>query len=158
MHKAAYQRHAVEVIREFEDVPEIIVDRHKVLQILVNLFHNAKYACEAARSSDRKITVRIGMSGADHVKIHVSDNGMGIAPENLTRIFSHGFTTRKNGHGFGLHSGALAAKEMGGSLKADSAGIGKGATFTLELPLQSKGARPAHNDKIREPESLVASH
>ena len=62
------------------------------------------------------------------------DNGIGIPPENLTRIFNHGFTTRKDGHGFGLHSGALAAKEMGGSLTVHSGGTGQGAAFTLELP------------------------
>jgi signal transduction histidine kinase len=64
----------------------------------------------------------------------VADNGIGIPAENLTRIFNHGFTTRKNGHGFGLHSGALAAKEMGGALAVHSDGPGCGATFTLELP------------------------
>ena len=63
---------------------------------------------------------------------------MGIAPENLTRIFSHGFTTRREGHGFGLHSGALAAREMDGRLVASSDGPGKGATFTLELPARPK--------------------
>ncbi len=81
-----------------------------------------------------------------HIKISVSDNGVGIAPENLTRIFNHGFTTRRNGHGFGLHSGALAAKEMGGSLTAHSAGPGKGATFTLELPVQA-----GSTTMVREP-------
>ena len=50
------------------------------------------------------------------------------------RIFAHGFTTKKDGHGFGLHSGANAAHEMGGSLTAESEGLGRGATFTLELP------------------------
>jgi two-component system NtrC family sensor kinase len=59
---------------------------------------------------------------------------VGIAAENLKRIFAHGFTTRKNGHGFGLHSGALAAKELGGSLRAQSVGPGQGASFVLELP------------------------
>ena len=68
----------------------------------------------------------------------MSDSGVGIAPENLTRIFAHGFTTKKDGHGFGLHSGALAAREMGGALLAHSDGPGHGATFTLELPVQSK--------------------
>jgi signal transduction histidine kinase len=68
------------------------------------------------------------------VKISVTDNGVGITAENLTRIFAHGFTTRKNGHGFGLHSGALAARELGGSLTAHSEGPGCGATFILDLP------------------------
>ena len=79
---------------------------------------------------------------------------MGIAAENLTRIFSYGFTTRKNGHGFGLHSGALAAKEMGGSLNARSEGPGKGAAFILELPLEQKAAPPQENEGIVHPESL----
>jgi two-component system NtrC family sensor kinase len=68
------------------------------------------------------------------VQIYATDNGVGIAPENLTRIFAFGFTTKKTGHGFGLHSSALAAKEMGGSLNAFSEGLGRGATFVLELP------------------------
>ena len=66
----------------------------------------------------------------------VADNGVGIPPENLTRVFNHGFTTRQEGHGFGLHSGALAARELGGALIAQSEGPGKGAAFTLDLPLQ----------------------
>jgi C4-dicarboxylate-specific signal transduction histidine kinase len=74
------------------------------------------------------------MSAPDRVRIIVADNGVGIAPDNLTRIFNHGFTTKKEGHGFGLHSGANAAKEMGGALAAHSDGLGKGAEFTLELP------------------------
>ena len=68
------------------------------------------------------------------VRIEVHDNGMGIAPEMLTRIFQYGFTTREEGHGFGLHSSALAAQELGGSLTVHSDGPGQGATFTLELP------------------------
>jgi signal transduction histidine kinase len=86
--------------------------------------------------------VRLKAGGQERVKVEVADNGVGIAPDNLTRIFSHGFTTRKNGHGFGLHSGALAAKEMSGSLTAQSEGIGKGATFVLELPLAVGSAAP----------------
>ena len=74
-------------------------------------------------------------NGCGRVKISVMDNGVGIPCENLTRIFRFGFTTRKNGHGFGLHSGALAAHELGGALRAHSDGLGQGATFTLELPL-----------------------
>jgi signal transduction histidine kinase len=82
--------------------------------------------------------VRLKATLANHVRIEIADNGVGIAPENLTRIFNHGFTTRKGGHGFGLHSGALSAKEMGGSLSVHSDGLGKGATFVLELPITAK--------------------
>ncbi len=74
------------------------------------------------------------MSENGRARIAVIDNGVGIAPENLTRIFNHGFTTRASGHGFGLHGGALAARELGGSLTVRSEGRGQGAEFILELP------------------------
>ena len=127
-------RHGVQVIREIDDVPLLMLDRHKALQILVNLVSNARHACKDSGHPDQRLTLRL-CSADGRVRLSVIDNGAGIAAENLTRIFNHGFTTRKDGHGFGLHSGALAAKALGGSLLAHSAGIGLGATFTLELPL-----------------------
>ncbi|MBE0544412.1 MAG: AAA family ATPase [Verrucomicrobia bacterium] len=133
MHEDALIRHRVELVREFETVPLLNLEKHKILQILVNLLRNAKHACQDSERDDRQLTVRVANSGGS-IKISVTDNGVGIPPKNLTRIFNHGFTTRKDGHGFGLHSGALAAKEMGGSLTVHSAGPGQGAEFTLELP------------------------
>jgi PAS domain S-box-containing protein len=132
---ASLQRHGVQVAREFNAVPKVQADRTKVVQILVNLVTNARKALEQNKRDQRAL--RLGIrAGASSVQISVTDNGVGIAPENLTRIFAHGFTTRKDGHGFGLHSSALAAKEMGGSLSVQSEGPGKGATFTLELPVR----------------------
>ncbi|MDA1277663.1 MAG: PAS domain-containing protein [Verrucomicrobia bacterium] len=137
MNIASLSVHAVNVVRRFTDVPLATVDKHKVLQILVNLVQNAIHALGESDILDKELAVGLGMRGADRVQITVTDNGVGISPENLTRIFSHGFSTRKDGHGFGLHSGANAAKEMGGWLTAYSKGVGKGATFTLVLPLSS---------------------
>ena len=134
MNLSGLTRHEVKVVREFKETPPVTVQKHKVLQILVNLVSNAKHACEASGQKDKQLTVRT-TNGAGHVRIAVCDNGIGIAPENLTRIFAHGFTTKEGGHGFGLHRGALAAKELGGSLTVHSDGSGKGATFTLELPV-----------------------
>ena len=134
----AFSQHDVQLIREYAEVPSVQIDKHKSLQILINLLRNALDALESSPRPNRKLTLKIGLSGAERVKIEVADNGVGIAPENLTRIYSHGFTTKANGHGFGLHSGALAAKEMGGALTVRSAGPGLGATFTLELPLAKK--------------------
>lgn len=136
MNGAAFARHHVEVVREFEDVPPVRVDKHKVLQILINVIRNAKYAVSESQRSDKRMIVKISRNGDERVKIAVSDNGVGIAQENLARIFAHGFTTKHDGHGFGLHSSALAAKELGGSLIAHSDGLGLGATFTLELPME----------------------
>ncbi len=139
MNMGALERHNVQLVREYDKaLPELNVDKHKVLQILINLVRNAKYACDESNRTDKRITIRAAKM-ADRVGISVIDNGVGISPENLTHIFSFGFTTRKNGHGFGLHSGALAASELGGSLAVHSEGPGTGATFTLELPLQPDG-------------------
>jgi signal transduction histidine kinase len=138
MHSGAYLRHAVQLNREYAETPPITTDKHKVLQILVNVLHNAMYACDESGRADKQVAVRIGRAGEDRVRIEVADNGIGIPAENLTKIFNHGFTTRKDGHGFGLHSGALAAKELGGSLTVHSEGLGKGASFTLELPLRNE--------------------
>jgi signal transduction histidine kinase len=135
MHAGSLQRHGIEFLIDAADLPPVTLDKHKVLQILVNLIQNAKHAIRDSGRSDGRIEVEIGIGDDDRIRISVSDNGVGIPAENLVRIFSHGFTTRANGHGFGLHSGANAAREMGGSLRAESAGPGKGAKFTLEVPV-----------------------
>jgi PAS domain S-box-containing protein len=137
MNAASFQRHRIEIVREFDEgVPRVIVDRHRVLEILINLLRNAKHALEATDRHDKQVVVTVRQTPEGRVAIRVRDNGVGIAPENLTRIFRHGFTTKKDGHGFGLHSGAIAAREMGGSLGAHSDGSGHGAEFTLEIPVQ----------------------
>ena len=132
--------HQIRVVREFEPVPPISVDRHKVLQIMVNLVRNARQACNDLVDTPKTITLRIAAVDG-RVQVSVGDNGCGIATKDLTRIFAHGFTTRQEGHGYGLNSGALAAAELGGSLTAYSEGLGKGATFILDLPLNVAGAK-----------------
>ena len=140
MTSGALARHQIELVRDYGVVPAVLVDRHKVLQILVNLVGNAKHALDA-RAEGRRLTFRIVRGEGSHVRVEVMDNGMGIPKENLTRIFNHGFTTKKTGHGFGLHSGANAARELGGSLTVHSDGPGHGATFILELPAIKNAAR-----------------
>ncbi len=134
MNSTSLQRHGIDVVREYGDVPEINTDKHKILQILVNLVRNAKDACSASGRPDKRITLRV-WNGNGRITISVADNGVGIAPESMTKIFSHGFTTKQDGHGFGLHGGALAAQDLGGSLSAASDGEDRGAVFTLELPV-----------------------
>ena len=119
------------------------VEKHKVLQILINLIRNAKHACEDACSDREKvITISIDTPATDFFSIEIADNGVGIDPDNLTNIFTHGFTTKEMGKGFGLHSSANTAKQMGGSLIATSSGIGKGASFVLTLPVNPKQRTP----------------
>ena len=134
INSAGLVRHQVKVQRNLARIGNVLTDKHKVLMVLVNLVSNAKYAMDDVPLNERLLKVTLEPPVNEQVRIVVHDNGMGIAPELLTRIFQYGFTTREEGHGFGLHSSALAAQELGGSLNVHSDGPGKGATFTLELP------------------------
>jgi PAS domain S-box-containing protein len=141
MNAGALTRHGVQVVRDYPaEALECSLERQKVLQILVNLIRNAKYACDEGGRPDKRLTLQVRLADR-RVQIALHDNGVGIPAENLNRIFNHGFTTRETGHGFGLHSGALAAKELGGSLTAYSARPGTGARFVLDLPLQPPHTR-----------------
>jgi len=135
IHATRATRHSVRIVRALADVGLIRTDKHRLAQILLNLVSNAFQAMRDVAEHERVLTLRTAADG-ERIRISVTDTGSGIAPENLTRIFSYGFTTRDDGHGFGLHSSANAAREMGGSLTATSDGPGQGATFTLELPLR----------------------
>ena len=130
-----YERQGIEVVREFDHVPAITSDRHKILQILINLLSNAQQALMAAETGAKRVTLRVRLRDKTRIRFEVADNGIGIPPANLEKVFSLGFTTKANGHGFGLHSGANSAQEMGGTLQAFSEGAGRGATLVLELPI-----------------------
>ncbi|HEX8698224.1 MAG TPA: ATP-binding protein, partial [Myxococcaceae bacterium] len=132
--RPALKRHGIHVVRELSTLPTVRVDKHKVLQILINLISNAKNAMSSVPSGQRQLSVRLDAQG-DMARIQLVDTGVGIAPELREQLFSQGFTTREGGHGLGLHSSSLAARMMGGSLSLESEGPGKGATATLTLPL-----------------------
>ena len=145
LNASSLEKFGIELVREYAEAPQVRLDKQKVLQILVNLVRNARDSLVESGRKDSRLTVRIGTGGAPEervVRIEVIDNGMGIAPDNLTRIFRHGFTTKKDGHGFGLHSSANAAQELGGTLIASSDGPGRGARFNLELPFEPEKTKP----------------
>lgn len=128
---------AIEVVRDYQPVEAQLIDRHRTLQIVMNLLANARHAVKGV--DHPRIVVRLASDNGD-VRVEISDNGVGIAPELQERIFQHGFTTKSDGHGFGLHGSANAASEMGGSLKARSSGLGFGATFILKIPAAERSA------------------
>lgn len=141
LHRAAIDGAAIEVVRHDAGFEEVPLDRHRVLQVLINLIGNAKQALDQ-REGGRRIVIATRVDDGKAV-FDVLDNGKGISAENLTKVFQHGFTTRAQGHGFGLHVSALAATEMGGKLECESEGPGKGARFTLVLPVRdTKGLKP----------------
>ena len=134
--QASVLRHGVELTHDYADTPAVHVDRHRLLQVLINFITNAIHAVKPNAPGNRRILLRI----APHergVSFSVIDNGVGISSEQLKLIFTHGYTTRREGHGFGLHSGAIAARLLGGQLRAASDGAGRGAVFSLDLPFES---------------------
>jgi two-component system NtrC family sensor kinase len=124
---------AVDLDRDYQDPLVVEIDKHKVFQVLVNLLSNARDAVRGCEQHPR-VTIRARALAGERVVIEVEDNGVGIVDENLTRIFNHGFTTKPDGHGFGLHSSSCSTIEMDGTLTAHSDGPGCGARFTLVLP------------------------
>jgi PAS domain S-box-containing protein len=148
MNASSLGRHAVGVRKEFDDVLQVTTQKHKALQILVNLIRNASQACDNSGQAEKNITLRVKTAG-ERVRFSVSDNGVGIPSENLARIFTRGFTTKKDGHGFGLNNAALVAKELGGALTVHSDGPGKGSTFALELPCGT--LKPATDSEAGRP-------
>ena len=140
LHDVAFSRNNIAVSREGERGEVLTTERHKVLQIIVNLISNAKNAMqENQERTDHRLTIHVS-SAQQGIQVRVTDTGIGISRENMKKLFSHGFTTRKDGHGFGLHSSTLTAQELGGSLSALSDGPGRGATFVLRLPNKKEEA------------------
>lgn len=135
LHAPWIEKRQVEVVRQFLPLPEVRVQKHKLLQVLVNLLQNARDALLESGRSDPRLVLRVSPTQHDTVLIEVIDNGVGIAADHLTSVFAHGFTTKQAGHGFGLHASANAVQQMGGNLTAASDGAGAGARFTIELPL-----------------------
>jgi two-component system sensor histidine kinase ChiS len=153
MHSQSFAKHRVEVVREFDEIPLANLEKSKLVQVLDNLFKNAAESMVSHDCPRRLLTVRIKKGDGARVRIIVCDVGRGIAPDNLQRIFNYGFTTKRNGNGFGLHSAANAMAEMGGTIRAASEGVGKGATFTIEFPLRHEPAS-AESDPVNK-ESCV---
>jgi len=135
LERGALESAGVEVEAQIDDTPDLDVDQNRVLQILLNLLTNARHAVKSVAGLQGRITITGGLRGPDLLQVVVSDNGVGMTPEELRRAFEHGFTTRPNGHGFGLASCRRAAEEMSGSVTARSDGRGRGALFILEVPL-----------------------
>jgi len=150
---ASAARHRIEIEKVFGDVPPVPVARTKLIHVLLNLFKNAKESMNA-RQPDRMV-LRIELDRDDtHAEIRVRDNGLGIEPDVMRRIFTHGFTTKEHGHGFGLHSCANYMKEMGGEIRVESEGAGRGATFILRLPLEDADAPAQAEARVSDAREL----
>jgi two-component system, NtrC family, sensor kinase len=125
---------SLEVVRDYEELPAIPLDKHRLLEILINVIKNALQSMHRAKVAIPVLRLTLKREAADSLRVEVADNGVGIPEHLLSRIFNNGFTTHAEGHGFGLHGSANTAAELGGALHARSPGVGQGATFILELP------------------------
>lgn len=125
----------IEVVRTYEKIAPYLFDKVKLLQVLVNLIQNAKHALMESRSDNKILTLRTSLLKNKTLIIEVCDTGIGIRSEHLNRIFNFGFTTKETGHGFGLHTSALAVNHLGGKISVESGGVNQGTTFKVELPL-----------------------
>ncbi|MBX9786102.1 MAG: PAS domain S-box protein [Alphaproteobacteria bacterium] len=137
-----FDKYDIHLHKNYQESSFVFIDKVKVLQILVNLIRNAKEALmEASNNSDKKLEISLveDSSKKNMIIIKIKDNGIGIPKENLNKIFSLGFTTKIEGHGLGLHMSAISARELGGTLSAESKGEESGATFTLTLPRVEAG-------------------
>jgi len=131
---------SLEVVREYAAIGSVKLDRHKLLEILVNLVKNARESIEEAGVGAPRLILRVLEPEPGIARIEVEDNGIGIPPENMARIFNHGFTTKSSGHGFGLHAAANAATELDAKLNVRSPGPGRGATFILDIGARERAA------------------
>jgi signal transduction histidine kinase len=132
--EASFKNHSITTRTEFQNIPSITTDSAKLHQILTNILINAKQALLNNQVENRKIQIKLSQKLGFAI-LTIKDNGIGIDKNSLIEIFQHGFTTKKNGHGFGLHSCANLLAEMGGNIKAKSEGKNKGAMFIIKLPL-----------------------
>ncbi len=118
--------------KQFDPVPEVVIQKSKLIQIIINLIKNASEAMSSLPVNRRSLSISLD-SNNHNVFLRITDNGKGIEKELLKKIFHHGYTTRKDGHGFGLHSCATYMSDMGGDIYAESEGINRGATFILKF-------------------------
>ena len=133
-HQGLIGKFSISVVKEWQELPQLLIDKHQLLQIVSDVIENACQAMETVEL--RTLTLRVMQVNGppDSVRIEIQDTGSGIPVEDLTRIFSQGYTTKEQGRGSSLHSGALNAKNLGGALTAQSTGRGCGAMFSLDLP------------------------
>ncbi len=129
-----YLNKEIRVVKEYGDIKPIVIDKTKLFQILNNIISNAKEALVDSTNTPKVLTIRTKLITKDKIEIQISENGIGISKDNLSKIFIFGFTTKKSGHGFGLHASAVAVKELGGDIHVSSEGHEQGSTFTIYLP------------------------
>jgi signal transduction histidine kinase len=131
--RARLEEDSVQVTVSGQLQVEIACDRSLMLQTMINLIGNARYAMRSLDSTSRHLQIRASADSRT-AQIEFQDNGCGMTPETLARVFDAHFTTREGGTGLGLHFCAITLKRIGGTIEAASEGHGKGSVFTIRAP------------------------
>jgi signal transduction histidine kinase len=126
-------RQRVEIVRDLSDVPPLIARQAELVHVFMNLIKNAVEAMRSTPPEARRLTVQLRVEDG-FIRVRFTDAGEGITRENAPRIFTYGFTTKPDGHGFGLHTCANHVRQMGGTIQAESEGPNRGASFVLSFP------------------------
>jgi PAS domain S-box-containing protein len=130
------ERYSIKIEKDFKSVNKVHVQKSKLVHILLNLIHNAADAMVSEPPEQRKLSFVIEQSeGA--VFLEVKDSGQGIPTDKHQKIFTHGYTTKDDGHGFGLHSSAKYMAEMNGKIWVENNVDQSGVTFILQFLLKS---------------------
>lgn len=132
MYRAMIDKAGIRVIRSYESSTPALAQRTKLYHVLTNIIKNAIESMENV-GGEKVLTIIVKEEETGKICIHICDTGEGISDNNIESIFAYGYTTKKGGHGFGLHSCANYMTEMKGRLRAKNSETGKGAVFTLEL-------------------------
>lgn len=124
----------VQVDLRIPEMPELQLNKSKMTQVLVNLVRNAVQSMEERAADERRLTIVARLCDEDGIEIEVNDTGLGFDETVRRKLFTHGFTTKPEGNGFGLHYCANAVRECDGAITAESPGPGCGASFRIRLP------------------------
>jgi sensor domain CHASE-containing protein len=123
----------IEVEVDLPPLPDLRLNKSKTTQVLVNLVRNAIQAMQNENGRPRVLTITAHLIDETGIEIEVADTGHGFDEDVRRKLFAHGFTTKPNGNGFGLHYCANAVQGSGGHITAESPGPGCGATFRVRL-------------------------
>lgn len=141
------QSMGVRLVKNVPDLPELMLNRNKITQILVNMIRNGLQAMQDRSPDQRLLKIHCRLLDQRDLEIEVSDTGIGFDEHTQAKLFTHGFSTKTTGNGLGLHYCANAMREIGGSISASSPGPGLGATFRIVVPkVISEGESCFEND------------
>lgn len=135
LQEESLREHHIRLVTDFEDRPTVRVHKTKFLRALGNLVKNAWESTMMRNPDDKEVRIHTFQPDPAWVRLEIIDNGTGIPAEDITRVFHQGYSTKPHGHGFSLHYCGNVISEMKGRITVQSQGVGKGATFRVDLPV-----------------------